>query len=191
MRYQAIDGPKEHPGSARVPSSLPDAVDGRISSGATVSRFEPQLGGSGGESERPEGGDARDRDESEAGAVSLSDALRLANRLTATLRELEERERSAYRLDQETMARIRRLEESARSIAALSQALEERVELTVEDDELASLESLLNAWVDRPNDLLVMVKLAERSTVLARLVAAFRDIRRLLASAGPAAESGE
>jgi hypothetical protein len=126
-------------------------------------------------------------DDSETGAEhgnDLGEALRLAERLTGALRALEERERSAYRLDQETMERIRRLEQSAQTIAAVHHALQEQVRVELADEELGVVESLLTAWVDRPNDLLVMVKLSERSTVLAGIVAAFREIRRLLESAG-------
>jgi hypothetical protein len=143
---------------------------------STRSDREPSGGDSGAAAER-----ARD----------LGEAVRLAEHLTVALRVLEERERSAYRLDQETMERIRRLEQGAQTIAAVHHALQEQVQVEIDDAELAVVESLLGAWVDRPNDLLVMVKLAERSTALASIVSAFREIRRLVDSAGETPAVGE
>jgi hypothetical protein len=115
-------------------------------------------------------------------AGGLDDALRLAQRLTIALQQLQERERSAYRLDQETMERIRRLEQSAQKVAAVHRTLQQEVAVELSDEDLEMLASLLSAWVERPNDLLVMVKLAERSSALAEIVSAFREIRRLLST---------
>lgn len=117
-----------------------------------------------------------------SGSVDLGEAVRQAERLTAVLHALQDRERAAYRLDQETMERIRRLERSARQIASVHNALQEQLRLDLDDDEFGTLESLLHAWTERPNDLLVMVKLAEQSTMLAQIVAAFREIRQLVSA---------
>jgi len=121
----------------------------------------------------------------------LAEAIRQAERLTSLLRNLEERERAAFRLDPDTMERIQRLEQSAQSIAAVHRALAEHVRSQVDDADLLMLENLLRAWVDRPNDLLVMVKLAERSSALATVVAAFREIRSLLAGTDHDVEARE
>jgi hypothetical protein len=187
-RSQAADSPI----GAALPAWRPDQTPlaqsgGALHTASDENRFAGSPDGADGVPLKPEHlPSSADGDEGGASSAAndLGEARQLSERLTWTLRTLEERERSAYRLDRETMERIRRLEHSAQRIAAVHRALEDRLKVETDEAELEVLGSLLKAWVDRPNDLLVMVKLAERSTALARIVDGFREIRRLLSAVG-------
>jgi hypothetical protein len=92
----------------------------------------------------------------------LGDALGLAEQLVADLR------------------RLLALEKDVHQLTATHLALAETARAGPGDEDLASLEALLAAWADRPNDLLVMVKIAEQARTLAGLAVTLRTIRRQL-----------
>jgi hypothetical protein len=113
------------------------------------------------------GGSARDEPASlQVEAAQLSDVVQRASALAAELRQIEER--AAERAPNTPI------------IDATRQRLMHAAETGVDVARLAELEELLSAWGQRPNDLLVMVKLSEQAGLLA---AAVRTLRELYADA--------
>lgn len=104
----------------------------------------------------------------------LRDAAQVAEQLALALRTLEERSPRAGPGAQSEAAEAR-----LREALALLEAVR-RVAQTVSSAELETLDRLLSAWVDRPTDLLILVKLAEQAGRLARIVSAFAEIHRML-----------
>lgn len=109
--------------------------------------------------------------------AGIEDAIRLAEQLSDQLREIRDREHVGQERDLELVERLRALEEDhSRSLAAREQ-LRALVRAPATAEQLAGLQAILDAWVRRPNDLLVMVKLSEQASLLLDVVAAFRLLR--------------
>lgn len=102
----------------------------------------------------------------------------VAEQLAAALRELHGQFPGA--LDSDLVGRLQALEERARRADGLERRLQDVATSAASSEEIVALSALLSAWVQRPNDLLIMVKLSEQASTLVRVLDAFSALRRLL-----------
>jgi hypothetical protein len=108
----------------------------------------------------------------------LRHAAQVAEQLALALRTLEERSPrmpAGGRVEGSPGGADPRLQEGAILLDAIR-----GITHSIPPGEVETLERLLGAWVDRPTDLLILVKLAEQAGRLARVVSAFAEINRIL-----------
>lgn len=172
-------------GSETRPADGQDTATGGAAEGDAASPDREgesllQLGGAG------RGGSSRERPD-------IGVAIQFAERLIDELRAMRDQTRQEKPPDAHSAERLRTLETDRIQSIALRESLREVVLRPASAEQLGGLHAILNAWVRRPNDLLVMVKLSEQASVLVDIIASFREIRVKLEAAEPAdpSPSGE
>ncbi|MGH2443493.1 MAG: hypothetical protein ACRDFX_10055 [Chloroflexota bacterium] len=112
----------------------------------------------------------------------LDEIVAMAEQLTARLRDLE----SIRRLTRVRQTLDTQPEQQDTPAAGQLRRLTSAAEIGISAEDQSALVDLLEAWVERPNDLMIVVKLSEKAGDLATLVRAFTQMTQLLAGEGSA-----
>lgn len=113
-------------------------------------------------------------------AEPIGRSVRLSAELAETLRALQADALAAQPAIEILRERVAQLEDQLDRSRAMREQVLAALSTTADADQLQALAALLGAWTQRPNDLLVMVKLSEESSRIASVVQALQQIRRVI-----------